>query len=103
MDFFKNLTDKIGAMGDDSVMAARQAYGDAYDKASPMKQAAMRAAASGAFKGGSGSSGAAGTEQDLGSFLSIKPGTPSMANPMQAYSSLYNMYGGRKTRGLLFD
>jgi hypothetical protein len=103
MDFFKNLTDKLGTMNDESVMAARKAYGDAYDKASPMKQAAMRAATSGAFKGGSGSSDVSGTEQDLGNFLSIKPGTPSMANPMQAYSSLYNMYGGRKTRGLLFD
>lgn len=99
MDFLKTLSGKIGSMGDDSVLAARKAYGDAYDKASPMKQAAMRAASSGAFQ----SDGNAGTEEDLKSFLSIKPGTPSMANPMQAYSSLYNMYGGRKTRGLLFD
>jgi len=100
MDFFKNLTDKIGSMSDDAVMAARQAYGESYDKASPMKQAAMRAAASDAFKVKPGSPGG---EQDLNSFLSIRPGAPSIANPMQAYSSLYNMYGGRKTRGLLFD
>jgi hypothetical protein len=100
MDFFKNLTEKLGTMGDDSVLAARKTYGDAYDKASPMKQAAMRAAMSGAFKSDPGSPG---SEQNLDSFLTVKPGTPSMANPMQAYSSLYNMYGGRKTRGLLFD
>jgi hypothetical protein len=100
MDFFKKLGERVGSMGDDAEKAARERYGAAYDEASPMEKAAMRSQAGGAF---SFKSGSPGSEQDLESFVNVRPITPSMANPMQAYSSLYNMYGGRKMRGLLFD
>jgi hypothetical protein len=100
MDFLRNISQRIGSMGDDAEKAAREKYGAAYDEASPMQKAAMRSQAGGAFDFKPGSPG---SEQDLESFVRLRPIEPSAANPMQAYSNLFNMYGGRKTRGLLFD
>jgi hypothetical protein len=96
MDFLKKIGQKIGK--EDEI--ARKAYGEAFDKANPLERAAMRGNVGSIF---SFEPGSPGSEQDLDSFVRIKPGQPSLANPMQAYSSLYNMYGGRKMRGLLFD
>lgn len=99
MDFLKKIGQRMGS-GANSEELARKVYGEAFDKANPLAKAAMRGKAGGAFDFEPGSPGA---EQDLESFVRLRPGEASIANPMQAYSNLFNMYGGRKMRGLLFD
>jgi hypothetical protein len=42
-------------------------------------------------------------EMDLSSTLSAQVGQPTGADPLSIYRKLYSNYGGRKTRGLLFD
>lgn len=42
-------------------------------------------------------------EMDLSSTLSAQVGQPTGADPLGIYRKLYSNYGGRKTRGLLFD
>ena len=100
MDFLKKIGQKIGSVGAKEDELARKTYGEAFDKANPLERAAMRGNVGSIF---SFEPGSPGSEQDLESFVRLKPGQASISNPMQAYSSLYNMYGGRKMRGLLFD
>jgi hypothetical protein len=40
---------------------------------------------------------------DLSSTLSARVGQPTGADPLEMYRKMYRTYGGRKTRGLLFD
>jgi len=42
-------------------------------------------------------------EVDLSSSFTPQIGRPSGINPLQMYGNVYRSYGGRKTRGLLFD
>lgn len=89
LDFLK----KLAGMGGDGLGAsAASRYGDAYSKAGKLGKLGMRLA-----------SMPQGTEEDLESFVRIKPLMPTGMDPRQMYGNLYSSYGGRKMRGLLFD
>jgi hypothetical protein len=40
---------------------------------------------------------------DLTPTLRSRAGEPTGADPLEMYRKMYRTYGGRKTRGLLFD
>jgi hypothetical protein len=42
-------------------------------------------------------------EMDLTPTLRSRAGEPTGADPLEMYRKMYRTYGGRKTRGLLFD
>lgn len=99
MDFMKILSGGFGRMAKASEDEAMSKYGDAYSKAGGLKKAAMRIAKS-PFESIPGDLG---SEMDLERFVSLRPGAPQSADPLQLYRSLYGSYGGKKMRGLLFD
>ena len=89
LDFLKKLA---GMGGGDLDSAAASRYGDAYGKAGKLGKLGMRLA-----------SMPQGEEEDLESFVRIKPLMPTGMDPRRMYGDLYSSYGGRKMRGLLFD
>jgi hypothetical protein len=108
MDFFKKIGERARKVGEESEAEARKKYGEDYEKAGTLGRGVMRGISSGVFGEGASSpfsfqEGAPGSEMDLERFVSLKPIMPQGANPMQLYGNLYGAYGGRKTRGLLFD
>lgn len=94
MDFFKKLGERAAqrriAMDDEMF----KRYGTPYAEGTGLQRGLMRLAAQ-APEGGE--------EMDLESTLKPKLGQPSGADPLEIYRKLYSTYGGRKTRGLLFD
>lgn len=108
MDFFKKIGERARKVGEESEAEARKKYGDKYEEAGTVGRGVMRGLSSGAFGFDPSNpfameQGAPGAEMDLERFVSLKPIMPQGANPMQLYGNLYGAYGGRKTRGLLFD
>lgn len=108
MDFFKKLGERARRAGEESEAGARERYGDRYEKSGTIGRGVMRGLSSGAFGVDPSNpfavqEGAPGSEMDLERFVSLKPIMPQGVSPMQMYSGLYGSYGGRKTRGLLFD
>jgi hypothetical protein len=108
MDFLKKLEERARNVGKDSEIEARKKYGSKYEEAGTLGRGIMRGISSGAFGKEADSPfsfdpGSPGSEMDLERFVSVRPGTPQVANPIQAYGNLFSAYGGRKMRGLLFD
>lgn len=88
LDFLK----KLAGMGGDGLGAsAASRYGDAYAKAGKLGKLGMRLASMPQ------------EDEDLSSFVSVRPRMPDGMDPRQMYGNLYSSYGGRKMRGLLFD
>jgi hypothetical protein len=92
MDFLKKLTDRAAqrriAMDDEMF----KRYGTQYAEGGGVQRGLMRLAAQGGDE-----------EMDLESTFKPKLGQPTGADPIEIYRKLYSTYGGRKTRGLLFD
>jgi hypothetical protein len=94
MDWLNKLKGRMGSANaaiDDEML---KRYGEQYGKAGGLQRGLMRIAAQ-APEGGE--------EMDLESTLTPKLGQPTGADPLEIYRKLYSTYGGRKTRGLLFD
>ncbi len=92
MDFFKKLTDRAAQRRIDADKEMLKRYGTQYAEGGGMQRGLMRLAAQGGDD-----------EMDLSSTLSARVGQPTGADPLSIYRKLYSTYGGRKTRGLLFD
>ncbi len=92
MDFFKKLTDRAAQRRIDADEEMFKRYGTQYAEGGGMQRGLMRLAAQGGDD-----------EMDLSSTLSARVGQPTGGDPLEMYRKMYRTYGGRKTRGLLFD
>ena len=92
MDFFKKLTDRAAQRRIDTDEEMFKRYGTRYAEGGGMQRGLMRLAAQGGDD-----------EMDLSSTLSARVGQPTGGDPLEMYRKMYRTYGGRKTRGLLFD
>jgi hypothetical protein len=92
VDFFKKLTDRAAQRRIDADEEMLKRYGTRYAEGGGMQRGLMRLAAQGGDD-----------EMDLSSTLSARVGQPTGGDPLEMYRKMYRTYGGRKTRGLLFD
>ena len=92
MDFFKKLTDRAAQRRIDADEEMLKRYGTQYAEGGGMQRGLMRLAAQGGDD-----------EMDLTPTLRSRAGEPTGADPLEMYRKMYRTYGGRKTRGLLFD
>jgi hypothetical protein len=92
VDFFKKLTDRAAQRRIDADEEMFKRYGTQYAEGGGMQRGLMRLAAQGGDD-----------EMDLSSTLSARVGQPTGGDPLEMYRKMYRTYGGRKTRGLLFD
>lgn len=92
----------------DAGQAATEMYGDKYGSGNALQQALMRLQATDAFGMGEEEEDENGVKRrkrrpmpqdDLSSFVSLRPGQSAGGNMMDLYSRLYSSYGGRPTRG----
>jgi hypothetical protein len=93
MDFFKKLGGKAAQAKsalDDEMLAK---YGAQYAEGGGIDRAIMNLA----------SQSEDAEEMDLTPTFRAKIGEPTGADPLEMYRKMYRTYGGRKTRGLLFD
>jgi hypothetical protein len=93
VDFFKKLTDRAAQRRIDADEEMLKRYGTRYAEGTGVERGIMRLAAQSEDA----------EEMDLTPTFRAKVGEPTGANPLDIYRKMYSTYGGRKTRGLLFD
>lgn len=94
--------------GMNAEQAATEAYGSDYGSGNALQRALMRLQATDAFGMNEEEEDENGVkkkkprpmpQEDLSSFVSLRPGQGSGGNMMDLYSRLYSSYGGRPVRG----
>ena len=93
MDFFKKLTDRAAQRRIDADEEMLKRYGTRYAEGTGVERGIMRLAAQSEDA----------EEMDLTPTFRAKVGEPTGGDPLEMYRKMYSTYGGRKTRGLLFD
>jgi hypothetical protein len=93
VDFFKKLTDRAAQRRIDADEKMLKRYGTQYAEGGGVERGLMRLSAQSEDA----------EEMDLTPTFRAKVGEPTGADPLEMYRKMYRTYGGRKTRGLLFD
>jgi hypothetical protein len=93
VDFFKKLTDRAAQRRIDADEEMLKRYGTQYAEGGGVERGLMRLSAQSQDA----------EEMDLTPTLRSRAGEPTNADPLEMYRKMYRAYGGRKTRGLLFD
>jgi hypothetical protein len=93
VDFFKKLTDRAAQRRIDADEKMLKRYGTQYAEGGGVERGLMRLSAQSEDA----------EEMDLTPTFRAKIGEPTGADPLEMYRKMYRTYGGRKTRGLLFD
>jgi hypothetical protein len=93
VDFFKKLTDRAAQRRIDADEEMLKRYGTQYAEGGGVERGLMRLSAQSEDA----------EEMDLTPTFRAKVGEPTGGDPLEMYRKMYRTYGGRKTRGLLFD
>ena len=93
MDFLKKIKGRMIDSSAELDEKMLERYGEKYGNAGNLQRGILRLAAQSEDA----------KEMDLTPTFRAKVREASGANPLDIYRNMYSTYGGRKTRGLLFD